>query len=65
MAAFKIHFIGETANKKLKVIIVGIMIAINEAVLLIAPRPTVSPPRHPTRVRIIAIQPNRLNSRSL
>ena len=64
-AAFKIHFIGETANNKLNVIMVGITTATSVRVFSIAPRPTVSPPRHPTTVRIIAIHPKRLNSRLL
>jgi len=63
IAAFTIHFMGETANNKLNVIIVGITTADKKMVLLTAPIPTVSPPRHPTIVRIIAIQPKRLNSR--
>lgn len=61
-AAFKIHFIGATANNKLKVVMVGITTIINANVLVIAPKPTAVPPRHPTMVKMTQIAPKRLNS---
>jgi hypothetical protein len=54
---------GETANKKLNVIIVGIITTTRASVLSIAPKPTVIPPKQPTKVKISAIKPKRLNSR--
>ena len=63
-AAIITYFIGETANNKLNVTIVGITTATNAAVLSIAPIPTVKPPKQPTTIKITAIQPKRLNSKS-
>jgi len=57
-----IHFIGETASSKLKVVIVGMTIMIRAKVYLIAPKPTAIPPKHPIINKIIEISPKRLNS---
>ena len=64
-AAVKIQRMGATASNRLIVIMVGITTTTREMVLSIAPIPTVRPPKHPTKVSMIAIQPNRLNSRFL
>ncbi len=61
-AAVNIHRIGATASRKLNVIIVGIMTAINASVFSIAPIPTVRPPKHPTSKMIAEMNPKRLNS---
>jgi hypothetical protein len=44
------------------VVIVGIITTINATVLSIAPSPTFSPPKHPTKIKITEINPKRLNS---
>jgi len=57
-----IYFIGETANNRLKVAIVGITISERLNVLSTAPIPTANPPKHPTIKRVALIKPKRLNS---
>jgi hypothetical protein len=61
-SAFKIHFIGDTANNKLNVSIVGMITTIIDHVSFTAPRFMVTPPKHPTISRAIEMTPNLFSS---
>jgi len=54
---FMIHFIGETDNNKLKVVIVGKMTKDKVKTLSTAPYPTVKPPKQPTTKITMQIKP--------
>ena len=64
IAPLQIHFIGATANNKLKVIIVGTTTNTKVNTYFTAPNPTATPPTQPTTKSMILINPKRLNSDS-